>query len=181
MILIHNFTIKLTQMAMNRIFVIVFVLAVTLPGCQSHAPRPLTDTEKTEIIEAVTATAHAIGDAVNQINFVNFKSFLMDSPGFMTVTSRGKILNYEQYMKSEQDFFESLSTVQLSIVSERAEALESTLAVYTVRLKVNAILKSGKKLTFDNIVYTEIYRKSGDQWKIIYVQEAGQPAVVSGP
>jgi hypothetical protein len=166
---------------MKKILVISFILTANLLGCQSHAPRPLTDTEKNDIIEAVIATAHAIGDAVNQINFPNFKNFFMESPDFMTVTPRGKILNYDQYMKSEQDFFESVSTLQLSIVNESAKVLERTLAVYTVQLKVNAILKSGKKLTFDNIVYTEIYRKSGDQWKIIYVQEAGQPAVVTGP
>jgi hypothetical protein len=157
---------------MNKI--IAFVFITTLSGCGIQALRPLTDKEKTEIIEAVTETAHAITDAANQINFLNFKDFFMESPDYTVVTPDGSILNYNQYLKSEKDFFESVSTLHATIINESTKVLESTLAVYTCQLKVNAILKTGKELTFDNIVYSEIYKKIDNQWKIIFIQEAGQ-------
>jgi hypothetical protein len=160
---------------MNRF--LVFIIIATLLSCSIKAPRPLTDKEKAEIIEAVIKTAHAITDAANQINFLNFKEFLMESPDYIAVTPSGTILNYTQYMKGEKDFFESVSTLHLTIINENTKVLERTLAVYTVKLKVNAILKTGEKLIFDNIVYSEIYKKIDDQWKIIFIQEAGQPPV----
>lgn len=160
---------------MNRS--LAFIIIVTLLRCSDKAPSPLTDKEKTEIIEAVTQTAHAITDACNQINFLNFKDFLMESPDYIAVTPNGSILSYNQYMKGEKDFFESVSTLQLTIINESVKVLESTLAVYSVQLKVIAILKTGEKLTYTNNVYSEIYKKIDNQWKIIFIQEAGQPPV----
>ena len=156
---------------MNRILAFVFI--ATLLGCRIQAPKPLTDKEKAEIIEAVTKTAHAIADADNQINFLNFKDFFSESPEYITVTSGGSILNYNQYMKREKDFFESVSTLHLTIINENIIVLESTLAVYTAQLKIVAILKTGEKLVFDNLVLSEIYKKIDKQWKIIFLQESG--------
>ena len=163
---------------MNRF--LTFIIIATLMGCSINAPRKLTDEEKAKIIEAVTQTAHAITDACNQINFVNFKDFFIESPDYIAVTPSGSILNYNQYMKDEQDFFESVSTLKLTIVNESVKVLESKLAVYTVQLKIIAILKTGEKLTYANNVYSEIYKKIGSQWKIIFIQEAGQPPVRTG-
>jgi len=160
---------------MNRS--LAFIIIAILLGCSSKAPKPLTNKENAEIIEAVTQTAHAITDACNQINFLNFKDFFMESPDYIAVTPSGSILNYNQYMKGEKDFFESVSTLQLTVINESVKVLENTLAVYTVQLKVIAILKTGEKLTYANNVYSEIYKKIDNQWKIIFIQEAGQPPV----
>jgi hypothetical protein len=158
---------------MNRI--LAFMMIASLPGCGIQSPKPLTDKEKAEIMEAVTKTAHDITDACNQINFSDFEEFFMESPEYVAVTSGGSCLNYAQYMKGEKDFFESVSTLQLTIINESTKALERTLAVYSAQLKVIAILKTGEKLTYANNVFSEIYRKIDNQWKIIFIQEAGQP------
>jgi hypothetical protein len=160
---------------MNRILALLIITA--LSGCSTKTPRPLNDDEKAEITNAVINTAHAITDACNQINFLNFKNFLIESPEFLTITSSGSHLDYSQYMKGERDFFESVSTLQLTILNESAIALEKTIAVYTVKLKVIAILKTGKTLTYENNVVSEVYKKSDNQWRIIFIQEAGQPPV----
>ena len=153
---------------------LTFIIIATLLGCSINAPRRLTDEEKAKIIEGVIQTAHAITDACNQINFVKFEDFFIESPDYMAVTPSGSILNYSQYIQDEKNFFESVSTLQLTIINESVKVLESTLAVYTVQLKIFAILKTGEKLTYANNVYSEIYKKIGNQWKIIFVQEAGQ-------
>jgi hypothetical protein len=162
---------------MKRIFILMIIAA--LPGCINKTPEPLNNNEKAEISDAVINTAHAITDACNQINFLNLKSFIMESPEFLTITSNGSHLNYNQYIKGEKDFFESVSTLQLTILNENVIALEKTLAVYTVRLKVIAILKTGKTLTYENNVLSEVYKKIDNQWKIIFIQEAGQPPVTT--
>jgi hypothetical protein len=160
---------------MNRILVLMIITA--LSGCSTKAPRALDDYEKTEITNAVINTAHAITDACNQISYLNFKNFFIESPEFLTITSSGSYLDYSQFMKGEKDFFESVSTLQLTILNESVMALEETLAVYTARLKVIAVLKTGKTLKYENDVFSEIYKKTGNQWKIIFTQEAGEPPV----
>jgi hypothetical protein len=162
---------------MNRIFALMIIAA--LYGCSTKVPRPLNDHEKAEITDAVINTAHAITDACNQINFLNFKNFIIESPEFLTITSSGSHLNYTQYMKGEKDFFESVSTLHLTILNESAIALEKMFAVYTVKLKVIAILKTGKTLTYENNIVSEVYKKIDNQWKIIFIQEAGQPPVTT--
>jgi hypothetical protein len=155
------------------------MIITVLSGCSTKVPRSLNDNEKAEITDAVIITAHAITDACNQINFLNFKNFFIESPEFLTITSSGSHLNYSQYMKAEKDFFESVSILQLTILDESAIALEKTLAVYTVRLRVIAILKTGTKLTYENNVISEVYKKINNQWEIIFIQEAGQPPVTT--
>jgi hypothetical protein len=162
---------------MNRIFTLMIIAA--LSGCSTKMPRPLNDNEKAEITDAVINSAHAITEACNQINFLNFKNFFIESPEFLTITPGGSHLDYSKYMKGERDFFESVSTLQLTILNENVIALEKTVAVYTVRLKVIAVLKTGKTLTYENNVYSEVYKKTDNQWRIIFIQEAGQPPVTT--
>jgi hypothetical protein len=150
-----------------------FITIATLLGCSIKTEEPLSDKEKAEIIEAVTQTAHAITDACNQLNFMNFKEFFTETPDYFAVTRNGKIMNYNQYMKSEKDFFESVSTMQLTIINENVKVLESRLAVYTGQLTVVATIKTGERLTYANNVFSEIYKRIDNQWRIIFIQEAG--------
>jgi hypothetical protein len=153
---------------------------VLISGCTNQTPKPMTDKEKGEIIEAVTKTAHALGEADNQVNFVKFKDFFMESPDYITVTSGGKTLNYYQYMKREKDFFESVSIMHVTNMDENIIVLERTLAVYTTQGKIEAISKTGEKLIFDNLIFCEIYKKIDGKWKIIFLQESWQPPVATG-
>jgi len=157
--------------------ILVFIIITTLSSCSTKPPKPFADKEKTEIIKSVTKTAHAITDACNQINFLNFQKFFIESPEYVVVTSKGLFLNYTQFMKSEKDFFESVSKLQLTIIKESTIPLERTLCVYSAQLKVIAILKTGEKLTYTNNVMSEIYKKIDNQWKVIFIQEAGQPPI----
>jgi hypothetical protein len=153
---------------------------ILISGCTNQTPKPMTDKEKAEIIEAVTKTAHALGEADNQVNFLKFKDFFVESPDYITVTSGGSILNYNQYMKREKDFFESVSTLHVTNINENIIVLERTSAVYTTEMKIEAISKTGEKLIFDNLVFGEIYKKIDGKWKIIFLQESWQPPVATG-
>lgn len=155
-----------------KIKVLLVFCIIINAGCNNHKPKPLTDKEKGEIIDAVTKTAHALGEADNQVDFLKFKDFFMESPDYITVTSGGSILNYIQYMKREKDFFESVSTMQVTNIKERVIVLERTLAVFTAEGKIDAITKAGEKLTFNNFVFSEIYKKIDGKWKIIFLHES---------
>jgi hypothetical protein len=143
-----------------------------LTSCTNQTSKPISDVEKAAIIEAVTKTAHAIGEADNQVNFLKFKDFFVESPDYNTVTNGGSILNYNQYMKREKDFFESVSTMHVTNINENIIVIERTLAVYTTQGKIDAISKTGEKIKFDNLVFTEIYKKIDGEWKIIFLKES---------
>jgi len=155
--------------------ILAFVFIILTAGCTLQSPRPLSELDKKEITDAVTQAAHKSVDACNQVNFPHFKDLFIESPDYIAISSDGSIMNYAQHMKGENDFFESVSSLNLSILDESVKVLEGSLAVYTVHLKVNATLKSGGKLTFDKLVISEIYKKIDKQWKISFFQESGLP------
>ena len=118
-------------------------------------------------------------DALNKIDFPTFKSFFLDSPDFLSVSSDGSILNLEQVLSKEKRFFESASNVHADILSEDDKILERDLVVSTLLLKTDMTLKTGEKLTFEKLAVTNICKKIDNQWKTVFYQESGLPPTVT--
>jgi ketosteroid isomerase-like protein len=163
---------------MKTIVISLFILV--LSGCTSQKPKPLTDAEKASIIKEVSEVNQAAFDAYNKIDFQTVKSLFLDSPDFIGVSSDGSILNFEQVINKEKGFFESVSSLHLTKISEDNKVLERDLVIAIVQFKTDATLKSGKNLTFEKLTVTNIFRKIDNQWKSIFYQESALPPVVVG-
>ena len=152
---------------------------ILIAGCTNQTPKPMTDEEKAAIIKEVTDANKLSIDALNKIDFPTFKSFFLDSPDFLSVSSDGSILNLEQVLSKEKRFFESASNVHADILSEDDKILERDLVVSTLLLKTDMTLKTGEKLTFEKLAVTNICKKIDNQWKTVFYQESGLPPTVT--
>jgi hypothetical protein len=160
------------------------VLFVVLPiiflmSCIQKSSDSITDNEKKEIISDVTKVAYQTIEVCNKIDLQTCIGFFMNSSEFLAVSTDGTILNYEQKINGEKEFFNSVSSLHLEKLVDDFKVLGKANVLWTVQFKVDAVLKTGEKLSFEKLIVTEIYKKVDTQWKISFSQESGLAPVIS--
>ena len=159
--------------------VILLLAFIFFASCTNQSNSFISDKEKNQILNEVSETANKGIDAVNKLDLQSFLGMFLNSPDFLSVTTDGDFVNYEQKVKAETEFFNSVSSLHLSKISESFKILSRNSVLYTLQFKVNAELKTGEKLTFEKIIAAEIYSKINGVWKMSFFQESGLAPIIS--
>lgn len=158
--------------------ILIGLIVVALSGCTNQTHKPITDAEKSAIMQEVFKILDTTVDAYNKIDLATVKSFFLDSPEFLSISANGTIQNLEEKINETTNFFENISSLQITILDKKANVLERDLVALTVLEHVEAILKTGNKFSFDKITVTEIYKKIENNWKVTFFQESALPPVI---
>ena len=160
--------------------VIFFLLSILVSfSCTNQTDKPLSENEKNLVLNEVAKTTNKSIDACNNLDLKSFLGLFMNSADFSAVSSDGDFLNFEQKIKGETEFFNSVTSLHLSKTIETFKVLSKTSVLWTGQFNVNADLKTSEKLTFEKLIVTEIYTKTDDGWKISFFQESGSAPVIS--
>jgi len=159
--------------------VLLLFCIILIAGCTNQTPKPITDAEKAAIIKEVTEFNQSSIDAFNKIDFTSWKSYFLNSPDFLAVLPDGSFRNYEQEINHSKAFFESVSSLHLTKLSEYNNVLARDLVITAFQIKTDATLKTGEKLTFEKLMITGILKKIDNQWGAIFYQESGLPPSVT--
>jgi hypothetical protein len=155
--------------------VLLMFCVILIAGCTNQTPKPLTDEEKSAIIKEVAEFNQSSIDAFNKIDFTSWSSYFLDSPDFRGVSIDGSILNYEQEINDSKGFFESVSNLHLTKLSEYTNVLSRDLVITSFQITTNATFKTGETLTFEKLAVTGILRKTNNKWGAIFYLENGLP------
>ena len=159
--------------------VLLMFCVILIAGCTNQTSKPLTDEEKAAIIKEVTEFNQSSIDAFNKIDFTSWKDYFSDSPDFRMVSTDGSILNYEQEINDMKGFFESLSNLHATKLSEYNNVFASDLAITSMQITVDGTLKTGEKLTVEKLTVTAILKKTNNKWGAIFYLENGLPPTVA--
>jgi ketosteroid isomerase-like protein len=152
--------------------IFIAALFISLIGCTSQQGEQLTQEQKDQIKKEVKVTLDSI--------FAKFERLDLDaglqyySPE-LVVVGGGSIMDYQTSMKGWRDYFGSVATANWTMSHLEFVVLTNDIVISAWVGKLKLVLKSGDKLTIDPLSYTDVYRKSGGQWKVIYEASSGVP------
>jgi hypothetical protein len=95
----------------------------------------------------------------------------------MVACADSLLIDYKAYAKVWEDFTHSASTIKITPIKVDYLVLTKDFVLGTWVGKVEMLMKSGVKITYNPIRYSDVYKKVDNQWKIIFEQSSGIPMV----
>ncbi len=86
------------------------------------------------------------------------------------------LLDYESYKESWKIYTESRESIKITPIKEDYIILIREFVIDTWVGKVEEVMKTGDKVIYNPIRYTNIFKKADGQWKIVFAQSSGIPA-----
>jgi hypothetical protein len=153
--------------------ILIAALFISFVGCTSQQSEQLTQEQKDQIAKEVKVSLDSI--------FAKFERLDVDgglqyySPE-LVVVGDSSIMDHQTSTKRWTEFFVgSVATANWTMSHLKFVVLTNDIVVSAWVGKLKLVLKSGDKLTIDPLSYTDVFRKSGGQWKVIYEASAGVP------
>ena len=157
---------------------ILYLTVIVFASCTSQSPKPMTDDEKETIKNEVKSELNGFIEASTKLNIDSIIKYFNDSPEFTFVDINGEINNYEQNKKLYENAVIGAASLKLTTIKEDIKVLKNDIVLCVWQYSPEIILKDGMKIVYEKAVYTFLFQKIGDVWKIIYGHESGsQPAV----
>jgi hypothetical protein len=157
--------------------VAVFLMAFVLPcitGCNQKHNTELTPEEMDQIRSEVKIAAEPLFTGWAALDGeIAIKSFSTE----MVSCFDSLLLDYPAYKESWKIYTGARSGINITTISEDYIILSRDLVIDTWVGRVEEFMKTGEKITFNPIRYTNVFRKSGGEWKIIFAQSTGIPVV----
>jgi ketosteroid isomerase-like protein len=150
------------------------VLFFFIFGCTSKQSDKLTD-QQIEQIQSEVKTAYEPFMS-GWADLDAYKALQVYSPEVI-VGMNTLLLDYNTYKEVWKGIIESTVSIEITPIKEYYIVLTKDFVIGTRSSKVEMLMKSGVKITYNPIRYSDVYKKVGSQWKIIFEQSSGNPIV----
>jgi hypothetical protein len=150
-------------------FLLFFIL-----GCTQKQTEQLTEQEKEQIKKEIKATGDILISGWAALDADKALQFY--SPE-MVACMDSLLIDYKAYAKGWQGYTQSASSIKLTPIKDDYIVLTKDFVISTWVGKVEMLMKSGDKITYNPIRYTDIMKKVDGQWKAIFEQSSGIPMV----
>jgi ketosteroid isomerase-like protein len=157
-----------------KAIIFVAALLILLIGCTPQQSDQLTQQQKDQIK----------GEAKAVMDSILARWLRLDAEGAvqcyspdMVAVGDSSIIDFQTYKKGWIDFNNSLASVKWTPIQWEFIVLSKDLAMSAGLGKVEMLMKSGDKMTTNPQVWTDVYRKFGNEWKIIYEHGSGTPVI----
>ncbi|MGA7297098.1 MAG: nuclear transport factor 2 family protein [Rhodanobacteraceae bacterium] len=148
--------------------------ALALSAC-SREPDALTTTERTAIADEVSQAGEDFETAAERLDPDLLKSYVYKSPEFAFLTPDGQYLDYSEASQLWSQFVSGFASQSNSMRHSHVTVLSRDTAIYSWEGAVQLTTKDGTLLRSAPFSGTDVFRKVGDTWKIIYIHESGPP------
>ena len=163
---------------MNTILKITFTAAVFifLSGCHHEHNEQLTREEMEQIKSEVKKAAEPLMTGWAALDgSIALQSFSPD----MVSCYDTMLLSYDAYAESWKVYTAARSAIMITDLKNDYIILNRELVIDSWVGRVEETLTSGEKITYDPMRYTNLFRKTGGQWRIIFAQSTGVPVVTN--
>jgi hypothetical protein len=152
--------------------IFIAALFISFVGCTSRQSEQLTQEQKDQIKKEVKVTLDSI---IAKFERLDVDGALQYYSPELVVVADSSIMDYQTTKKGWTDLFASVATANWTMSHSEFVVLTNDIVLSAWVGKVNVVLKSGDKLTIDPHSCTDVFRKSGGQWKNIYEHSSGVP------
>jgi len=156
---------------MSKHFAIITLVACVLVTACMNTPKPLTDTQKTDIEKQVLEQWGKITAAVEKADAGTYSSFLSDY-GFLGMYSQGThFASKTQYADSVKSWFSGRASSELKQKEIKVSVLAGDLALLDQKCLFIAHMKDGSSGRCNHVV-SFVFRKEAGSWMIIHGHES---------
>ncbi len=92
-----------------------------------------------------------------------------------------QLLDYPTYRQSWTVYSEARKSIKITLIEEDYIILTRDFVIDSWVGKAEEWMKSGEKVTYDPIRYTNVFRKKDGEWKIVFAQSSGIPVLETTP
>ena len=89
------------------------------------------------------------------------------------------LLDYESYKKSWKIYTDDRESIKITPIKEDYIILTRELVIDTWVGKVEEVMKTGEKVVYNPMRYTNVFKKTNGQWKIVFAQSSGIPLTMN--
>jgi len=104
-----------------------------------------------------------------------FLSFYDDSPSFLSISSEGKMSNYEEFKEACHEYYGALKEQTVTTIAQKFQVIDSTLVIVGWTGNIIARFLNGDIMNMRNYSITSVFRKMDGNWKIIHDHESALP------
>lgn len=152
----------------------MLILSAGTTAC-SHKADPISDAERSAISKEVMKTALAMKDATERMDPDLFTKYCLDSPDFQFVLPYGDAFNYDQSQKLWTGLVNTFVSQTDTLVKTKIIVLSRDTAIFYWLGNVRATGKDGNVFAVGPYSGTDVFRKVGKDWKVVYIHESGPP------
>jgi ketosteroid isomerase-like protein len=158
-------------------FNLIAVVLLFLFGCTQKQNSLLTQQETDQIKSEVKAAAEPLMTGWAALDgSTALKSF---SPEMVSCFD-SLLMDYQSYERSWTAYTEGLASIKITPIKEDYIILTKDFVIDTWVGKVEELMKSGEKVTYNPMRYTNVFKKADGQWKIVFAQSSGIPVIEHG-
>ncbi len=150
------------------------VMLVGTTAC-SRGDDPPTKAERVAITRQVMKTAMAMKTATEHMDPDLFTKFCVNSPDFLYVSPYGEAFNFAQSQKFWSGLVYTFKSQTDHLTKSRVIVLSRRTALFYWEGHVSGTAKNGDVFTTGPYSGTDVFRKIGNTWKVVYIQESGPP------
>ena len=156
--------------------VLIFACANTiLLSCSNHRPDKMTEAESSSIENEIRNVSDKITGYSERAELDSFLSFYDNSPEFLHFSSDGTMRNYEELKKICTEYYTTLKEQKIVTIREKIHVLDTSLVVFGWTGNIVAHFKNGDTMIMKNYSITNLFKKTGSNWKIIHSHESALP------
>lgn len=154
---------------------VLFVVGGAVAQTASVTPQEQ-EAAKKELTEAVNAIVQGLEKMDAEVLFQSYS----DSRDFILFTTDGSMADYQAAKNHHRMWFKSLSSLNVTTVSEEFRFLSGNAAVCAWRAKFEMTHRTGGLSKIDFAI-TLIFNKIDNHWKVVYQQTSALPPVQAKP
>jgi hypothetical protein len=164
----------LIEEAVMKANIFVAALLLLIVGCTLQQSDQLTQQQKEQIKSEVKVVMDSIIGKWQRLDVEGAVQYY--SPEMVAVGD-SSIIDYQAYKKLWLDMPKYIGTAKWTTTQWEFMVLSKDLVVSAAVGKLELFMKSGDKVTANPKIYTDIWKKVGDQWKVIYEHGSGTPVM----
>ena len=154
---------------------ILLLAAIFVAGCTSQQSDQLTPQQIDQIKKEVKVVYDSLITAWQRLD--GQAGLACYSPDVIAVGD-SSIIGFEAYRKKWlEDLPNFITMMKFTTIKSQYTVLSKDLVLATAIGKVEMSIKTGDKVIIDPQIYTNICKKFGNQWKIIYEHGSGTPVM----
>lgn len=166
---------------LNSLLAAFIALFLLVTGCTSSANESttkstpaaeITSGKKQAIEKELSALMKEFFQAAEKLDIEACMTFFENTPNFLAANPDGTAGDYNSLKKVNADAFSQMAALKFTPKKQVIRILSDSLALYTYFIKEDITLKTGEKMTYEDVAATMLFTKIKGTWKATFYQES---------
>jgi hypothetical protein len=138
----------------------------------------MTSNESNQVVEEVKTIFGKISEHSQKAELDSFLSFYDNSPQFISISSEGKISDFDAFKAACSEYYALLQRQEVVTLTEKFNVVDKDLVIMSWAGNIIAHLKNGDTIVMNNYSITSVFQKINESWIVIHDHESALPPEV---